>query len=73
MPALPHPLLIRWTAYCTYRTATGPLQVTHDLPELADLHDLIERGPHWDTLIEIKIVKHKPNQPLLTVEEARLQ
>ena len=50
----------RWTATVTYRTNSGPLEVEHDLSELTDLHDLIERGPHWDTISLILITRPDP-------------
>jgi hypothetical protein len=65
--------MTRWTAKATYRTETGPVEVVHDLAELSDLHDLIERGPHWDTVVEIVITRHAASQPALTVEAARMQ
>jgi len=65
--------MTRWKATATYRTDTGPVEVTHDLAELADLHSLIERGPHWDTIIDIKIVRADGVDRSLTVEAARLQ
>jgi hypothetical protein len=49
----------RWQATATYRTATGPVEVVHDLAEVFELHDLIEKGRHWDTIIKIEIVRVK--------------
>jgi hypothetical protein len=42
--------LIRWHAVVHYRTENGAPEVEHDLEELGELHDLIELGPHWDTI-----------------------
>ena len=39
--------LIRWHAVVHYRTENGVLDDEHDLEELGELHDLIERGPQW--------------------------
>jgi hypothetical protein len=39
--------LIRWHAIAYYRTNEGTVDKHHDLEELLELHDLIERGPHW--------------------------
>lgn len=65
---------IRWHAEVSYRTdkPNNFLLVEHDLSELADLHDLIERGPHWDTVEEITItrVNHSTGKDL-TIEEAK--
>lgn len=63
----------RWRATAIYRVrdVVGGVDVTHDLVELEDLHDLIEAGPHWDTIESITI--HRINHidsPSLTVEQA---
>lgn len=60
---------MRWTATITYRTKTGPVDVIHDVDELEDVHDLVERGPHWDTIISIRIVRADADRNL-TVEAA---
>jgi hypothetical protein len=43
----------RWRAGVFYRTGAGPLDVEHLLEELHELHDLVEAGPHWDTIERI--------------------
>ena len=40
-----------------YRTENGAPEVVHDLEELGELHDLIERGPHWDTIARIEVLR----------------
>ena len=45
----------RWHATVTYRTDAGPVDVPMLLGEIGELHDRIERGPHWDTIAKIKI------------------
>lgn len=61
----------RWKATVTYRTENGPNDVIHDLIELGDIDDLVERGPHWDTIISVRIVRvHHNTSRTLTVEEA---
>lgn len=63
--------MIRWTATVVYRTNNGPLPIIYDLEEIFQLHSLIENGPHWDTIEEIKIVRSpSKNKFLGTVEEA---
>jgi hypothetical protein len=61
----------RWHATILYRTDAGLNPVEHDLEELAELHDLVERGPHWDTIHKIVIqrVGHNTSEDL-TVEGA---
>jgi hypothetical protein len=65
--------LIRWHAAVTYRTdSSGPVDVHHELEELEELHHLVERGPHWDTIEKIEIVRVNHNTaPDLTVERAK--
>ncbi len=65
-----HPPLPRWAATVTYRTDSGPLDVDHVLTEISDLHDLVERGPHWDTILGIVIQRINPIDPGITVEQA---
>jgi hypothetical protein len=61
----------RWAATIHYRADAGLIDVTHDLDEIEDLHELVERGPHWDTIERIVIVRAVSGEPLtLTVEEA---
>lgn len=62
----------RWQAKVIYRTEAGPLDVVHDLAEIGDLHDLVEAGPDWDTIIRIEIVRvnHNHGGVGLTVERA---
>lgn len=64
-------MIIRWRATVYYRTARGTVDVSHDLSELADLHNLVERGPHWDTIERVEITRSVSSR--LTVEEAARQ
>ncbi len=70
MTARPASPTLRWSAEITYRTDAGPIDVLHTLEELEDLHDVVESGPHWDTIICIKIHRYRPYIPELTVEAA---
>jgi hypothetical protein len=51
--------------------AAAPLTGEIFLKEIADLHDRIERGPHWDTveLIEVRRINHTDSAQL-TLEQA---
>ncbi len=64
--------MIRWLAKITYRTDGGPVEVEHAMEEIAELHDLVEHGPHWDAIVRIEIerVGHSTS-PTLTIEEAQ--
>jgi hypothetical protein len=66
------PPRIRWHAVTYYRTEKGTVPVEHDLEEVAELHDLIELGPHWDTIEKIEVfrINHITAEDL-TVERAR--
>jgi hypothetical protein len=62
----------RWQAVVQYRTgAETPMNVESYLDEIGDIHDHIERGPHWDTveLVEIRRINHT-DSPNLTLEQA---
>lgn len=61
---------LRWKATAYYRSDSGPIDVEHDFEELFELHDLLEKGPHWSTLIRIEIVLNRNSDPGLTLEEA---
>lgn len=70
IPAASETRIVRWIATVHYRTDTGIVDVQHDLEEIADLHDLIENGPHWDTIDHIHIVRSDKTYAELTVEQA---
>jgi hypothetical protein len=62
----------RWLAVVTYRSESGPIHVDHRLEELEELHELIERGPDWNTIEEI-VLRLNPRRavyPSDTVEKA---
>lgn len=62
---------MRWRATVFYRTENGIVDIEHDLAELAQLHGLVELGPHWDTIERIEIVRiDHCSDPNLTVEAA---
>ena len=62
--------LISWRATLKYRTDNGPVDVQYDMAELYELYNLVERGPHWDSIIDIRIVRARWSEGPLTVEEA---
>lgn len=62
----------RWRAIIVYRTDNGPLDVECWLAEAADLHDRLELGPHWDTVISVTMTRVNHNEDAaMTVEGAR--
>jgi hypothetical protein len=60
----------RWIATVHYRMDAGLVDVSHDLLELDELHDIVERGPHWDAIDHIDIVRADGAEQALTVEQA---
>ena len=61
----------RWMATIWYRTENGLVNVDHYIEEIEELHNIVERGPHWDTVngIVIKRINHVDSRTL-TVEAA---
>lgn len=62
----------RWLAMVTYRGNHGPNVVNHRIEELGELETLVERGPHWDTIESILIVKPDADKSLTVEGAARL-
>ena len=66
----PETHIVRWIATVNYRANTGLVDVQHDISELYELQDLIERGPHWDTIESITVVRSDKAFANLTIEQA---
>ncbi|RZD49897.1 MAG: hypothetical protein CXT67_09680 [Methanobacteriota archaeon] len=62
--------MVRWIATVWYRHDAHNVDVTHELEELGDLQELIERGPHWDTIAKIEVTRVTLNKTPLTIEQA---
>lgn len=60
----------RWMARVTYKGNLGPIVVDHAFEELHELHDIIERGPSWDALLDIVVWLQRPAYPGETIESA---
>jgi hypothetical protein len=60
----------RWLATVFYRSSSGLVPVDHDVEELHDLHDLVERGPDWNTIEKIEIRLSRVRYPDDTIEQA---
>ncbi|RWP35038.1 hypothetical protein [Mesorhizobium sp.] len=41
----------RWKAVLVYDHQNGPITIEHFLEEISELHNVIEHGPDWNTLI----------------------
>lgn len=62
----------RWLATVWYRTDNGSVDVRYELEELKDLHDIIERGPHFDTVESIRILRiNHVTGATLTIEQSK--
>ena len=60
---------IRWIADVTYRSESGPVDVRHHLVELEELHDIVERGPDFYCIEDIRIVMARDeNEKVKTLE-----
>ena len=62
----------RWLAVVTYRTDSGQIDVEHHIEEIEELAYLIERGPDWNAVVDIKITLQRVTNDGLTVEAAAL-
>lgn len=62
----------RWKAVLTYRTADGISARTHFFEEILELHDIIEKGPHWSCLVDCIVLLNRTSAGVagLTIEEA---
>jgi hypothetical protein len=62
----------RWIATITYRSECGPVVLDHYIEELDQLDGLIEQGPDWNALIEVKVVLNplRATHPGITMEAA---
>jgi hypothetical protein len=45
---------LRWLIEIDYRTKNGTTTVDHHVEELDELHDVVELGPDWNTIEEIR-------------------
>lgn len=70
--AFPPPTPNRWRAIIEYRSKRGVITRTYTFEEIEELDDIIEMGPHWDTLIRCTVSKCRidDGNPALTIEEA---
>lgn len=60
----------RWWAEITYRTENGSESKAHEFEELVALHDIVEYGPDWNTIIDIRIVLRRSTDDEMTLESS---
>lgn len=59
----------RWKAVITYLTDNGPAPKIHYFEEIDDLHNIVESGPDWNAIVDIRVTYQLSGYPV-TVEEA---
>ena len=52
----------RWRAVIEYQHQTGPISIEHFFEEIAELHNIIERGPEWSTLIRCTVTLNRDDE-----------
>jgi hypothetical protein len=50
---------MRWKAVIEYSGDEGPTSVDHYFEEISDLHNIIEHGPDWNTLIRCTVTLNR--------------
>lgn len=65
---------VRWIADVTYASAAGDVDVRHHIEELDELQALIERGPDWHCIKDIRITLLRDyGEHPMTLEAAETQ
>lgn len=58
----------RWLAEIDYRAQGDVVTVQYDIDELEELQDLVERGPDWNSLIQIRVTLQLVTDPDMTFD-----
>lgn len=63
----------RWKAVIEYGHDNGPIVIEHYFEEITDLHNIIEHGPNWNTLIRCTVTlnRHDGGEVQDAKEQAR--
>ena len=62
----------RWVAVIYYRTDAGLIDVEHEMEELDELQEIVERGPDWYALDRIEI-RHAWQNGTETIEQMTIE
>jgi hypothetical protein len=62
---------LRWSGLITYRTDEGRVSVEYFFDEISELHGIVERGPSFDAIVSIQIVRTNAPPGCFTIEETR--
>ena len=66
--------MVRWNVDVTYASDAGDVDVRHHIEELEDLQRLVEAGPDWHCIKDIRIVlNRKDGDAVKTLEAAKLE
>jgi hypothetical protein len=49
----------RWKAVTEYAHENGPIVIEHYFEEIGDLHNIIEQGPDWNTLVKCTVTLNR--------------
>jgi hypothetical protein len=60
----------RWIAQINYRFDNGIRGVLIGFEEFGDLGEVIEQGPHWDSVVSINVERLRDADETMTVEKA---
>jgi len=60
----------RWRLIISYSTAKGTVTAIHDIVELTEVADIVEKGPNWYCVTGIEIKHIRGDDETLTVEQA---
>lgn len=60
----------RWHATIYYHSDSGGIDVEHDIEEIEELHDIVERGPDWNTIDKIVVTLARKADERLSIEKA---
>jgi len=52
----------RWRAVIEYQHRTGPIIIEHFFEEITELHNIIERGPEWNTLVRCTVTLNRDDE-----------
>ncbi len=66
----PEAATARWKATIYYRSDHGLIDVEHGIEEIEELHEIVERGPDWNTIDKIIVVLDRKASEALTIEAA---
>lgn len=59
----------RWMATIHYRFNEGIRGIVIGFEEFTDLGQVIEQGPHWDSVVNITVERLRDADPTMTVEK----